>query len=101
MKRRWARYVSLGALDLAGLVDAARKCGMLVVQAFKPDWHFHYEIQLWGTASQMAATEGEWSRAERRHEDGSVTSAGEVARRRPPGTFGVDLQLPRDRWVDQ
>lgn len=98
--RAYARYVGLGALGTKELADAARTRGMKVIQAYKPGMHFFYELALWGTPDQMRETESVWSKAELRHEDGSVTTAGRIERRKPKAAFGVNLRLPREKWVD-
>lgn len=98
--RAWARYVGLGAQGTQELADVARNHGMKIIQAYKPGMHFFYELALWGTSSQMRATEEEWSKAERKHEDGSITKAGRIERRKPSAAFGVNVRLPRERWVD-
>ena len=99
--RAFARWVGLGAMNLGELATVARAHGMQIIQGYKPDMHFFYELALWGTPKQMKATEANWSAAKKKHEDGSVSQAGQILAKKPAATLGVNLQLPREKWVDK
>ena len=90
IKRRVARYPScFGEFDLEGLCAVARRHGMVIIAACKPDMHVYNEIGLWGTGEQMTATEKEWEAAGNRLKPRNFCSV-----------FGVPLGLPRKDWVD-
>lgn len=99
--KAFARYVGLGALNLQDLVTVARAHGMKVIQGYKPNMHFFYELALWGTPAQMKATEAVWSSAVKKHEEGSESKAGTILTKKPSAAFGVNLTLQREKWVDQ
>lgn len=81
-----------GKLGLLDLCNVARKYGMLVIRAYKPDMHVCNEIALWGTPAQMKATEAEWEAAGNEKPDRGFK-----------GMFGIEsaAKLPREKWVDQ
>lgn len=86
--RQWNRWVSVGTYDLTRLAWIARKNGMQIVDAFKPDMHFYNEIALWGTPEQMAAVSKAWR-----------VGKHEVLNRKPPGAFGLS-SVKRSEWVE-
>jgi len=51
--------------------------------------HVYNEIALWGTASQMRATEAVWAAA-----------GNELKPRSFRAVFGAPVDLPRDQWLD-
>ena len=89
-KERFARYPScFGKLDCQGLCDVARGHGMQIISAIKPDMHAYNEIGLYGTKSQMRATERDWT-----------TAGNKLKPRNFTAVFGVDLRVQRKDWVD-
>lgn len=88
--RRWAKYpCCFGRLTLVGLVTAARDQGMLCIQALKPDMHVYNEIGLFGTSSQMRATEDIWR-----------SNGHELKPRKFTAFAEVDLGRPRADWAE-
>lgn len=90
-KRKWKRWVdAFGKYNLTELVDIARKQGMLCIQGFKVSMCVHYQIGLYGTSEQMAATETKWAKAKQ-----------EFTNRQPGHAFNININIPREQWVDK
>lgn len=88
-KRKFAKYPDcFGSLSIGGLVKAARRNGMHVIEAYKPGMHVYNEIGLFGTATQMLATEADW-----------VKHGHEMKPRGFSAVFGVNLRRQRADWL--
>lgn len=87
---KFAKYPScFGKLNLSELCDIARKHGITMISACKPNMHCFNEIGLSATAAAMKLTEAEW------------TAAGNKPKPRGfSGILGVDLNIPEDQWMD-
>jgi hypothetical protein len=87
---KFAKYPScFGKLDLRALCEVARKHGMKIICASKPDMHVHNEIGLAGTAAAMKKTEAEWA------------AHGNTPKPRGfKAVFGVNLDRKEEDWVD-
>jgi len=90
LKKKFAKYPScFGEYDLKGLCDIARKNGMKIIVAYKPDMHVSCEIGLYGTQIQMTKTEKQWDKA------------GNTLMKFKRGLqFGLDLATPESEWAD-
>lgn len=89
-RRRFAVYPScFGRLSLGGLVIVARREGMQVISASKPDMHAFNEIGLFGTPTQKRAVVRTWN-----------LYGNELKPRSFHAHFPVRLDLPRGKWLD-
>ncbi len=88
-ERKYKRWVLIGKYSLSQLVDIARSYGMVCICAFKVPMCVHNQIGLFGTPDQMSKTQGEWIKAEHK-----------VTNRQPSYAFSMDIDKPRESWVD-
>jgi hypothetical protein len=88
--KRFAKYPScFGDLCLGALCSIARRHGMYVITASRPNMHCYNEIGLYGTTEQMKAVTEEWA------------AHGNVLKPRSfRAVFEINKNIPAANWLD-